>query len=106
MPPTPKQTPTPAANNGTSVLTEALRLHKQGYAVVPCGGKKPTVRGWGERRLTPAELRGALAGPHLNIAIALNQSDLIDAECDTLEAETALQTMFGGRSVGWSLFPF
>jgi hypothetical protein len=83
--------------NGTSVVTEALRLDKKGYAVVPCDGKKPLARGWTERRLTPEELREALVRPHRNIAIVLSLSGLIDVECDSPEAEPSLLTMFGGK---------
>ncbi len=86
-----------ASGNGTSALTEALLLNEWGYAVVPCNGKRATISGWNQRRLTAAELRNALANPNLNIAIELNQSNLIDVECDTEEAETAVLALFGGH---------
>ncbi len=82
--------------NGTSVLAEAERLHDRGLWVVPCNGKRAVVPGWNERRLTREELRAALDGSRLNIAIALNQSDLIDVECDGPAAEPNLQALFGG----------
>jgi hypothetical protein len=78
-------------------MTEALRLHKRGLWVVPCDGKRAVVKDWDERRLTPAELRAALGGPHLNIAVVLNQSPLIDVECDGPDAETNLRALFGGN---------
>jgi hypothetical protein len=79
------------------VLTEALRLFDRGLWVVPCEGKRAIVPGWDEKRLTRVELQKALEGKKLNIAIALNQSDLIDVECDRPEAEPNLQAMFGGK---------
>jgi len=88
--------PTPSTN-GHAMLAEAQRLHGRGYAVVPCNGKRAIVAGWNEKRLTSGELREALDGTQLNIAIALNQSDLIDVECDSPEAEPNLQELFGGE---------
>jgi hypothetical protein len=64
---------------------------------VPCAGKKPVLPGWNKERLTEAELDAALQGTNHNIAIALNLSELIDVECDTDEAESNLQAMFGGQ---------
>ena len=80
-----------------SILREARRLHGLGYAVVPCAGKKAVMPGWNEERLALTELDAALQGTNYNIAIALNLSDLIDVECDTDEAESNLQAMFGGQ---------
>ena len=85
MPPIPKP-----STNGTTILAAAVQLQAAGYAVVPCDGKKPTVSGWPEKRLTAEELRAALEGTKLNIAIALNLSDVIDVECDSPEAEPNL----------------
>ena len=85
------------STNGHAVLTEAQRLHARGYAVVPCDGKRAIVQGWNEKRLTRTELRTALDGTRLNIAIALNLSDVIDVECDSPEAEPNLQRLFGGE---------
>ena len=68
-----------------------------GYAIVPCDEKRAIVSGWNEKRLTPAELRKALEGTKLNIAIALNMSDVIDVECDSPAAEPNLQKLFGGE---------
>ncbi len=75
----------------------ARQLHKKGFAVVPCDGKKPVIAGWNTKRLTQDELDALLNGTILNIGIALNLSDVIDIECDTPEAEAKLQAMFGGR---------
>jgi hypothetical protein len=88
--------PTPSTN-GHAVLTEAQRLHAKGYAIVPCDGKKPTVSDWPEKRLTSKELRASLAGTHLNIAITLNLSNVIDVECDTPEAEANFQKLCGNK---------
>jgi hypothetical protein len=52
---------------------------------------------WDQQRLTRQELDSRLKGTTLNIAIVLNQSDMIDAECDSEEAETNLRAMFGGK---------
>lgn len=87
----------PKLKQHPNVLAEALRLRKRGFAVVPCRGKRAIVSGWAEKRLSSDELRDMLSDPDLNIAIALNQSDLIDVECDTTEAETTLQELFGGE---------
>jgi hypothetical protein len=84
------------STNGHAVLDEARRLCNLGYAVVPCDGKRPTVTAWPNKRLTEAELSAALDGKGLNIAIALNQSGMIDVECDSLEAEPNLQILCGG----------
>jgi hypothetical protein len=53
--------------------------------------------GWEKARLTRKELRDAFYGTNLNIGLVLNQSDLIDVECDSEEAEANLQAMFGGK---------
>lgn len=92
-----KRFPTPSKNGHTAILTEARRLLARGFSVVPVDGKKAYTPGWNEKRFTEAELETALKGTKRNIAIALNQSDLIDAECDSDEAETNLQAMFGGE---------
>ena len=83
--------------NGHAVLLEAERLLGLGYAVVPCDGKKAIVLGWNDRRLTREEVREKLDGTKLNIAIALNHSDVIDVECDSPEAEPNLLRLFGGE---------
>jgi len=86
-----------SSNGHAAILTEAQQLHKRGLWVVPCAGKQATLPGWPEKRLTGAELDAALSGSTLNIAIVLSQSDMIDVECDSEEAETNLQVMFGGE---------
>ena len=53
--------------------------------------------GVANKRLTEAELSAALDGTKLNIAIALNQSGMIDVECDSPEAEPDLQILCGGK---------
>jgi hypothetical protein len=75
----------------------ALKLHDLGYPIVPCKGKVPTVKGWGEERLTREQLSAALENPKLNIAIVLNLSPLVDVECDSHEAEESLLSMFDGE---------
>jgi hypothetical protein len=77
--------------------TEAERLHNRGLWVVPCNGKEPLVKEWQKKRLTLTELKAMLVGTHNNIALVLNQSDLIDVECDGDDAEVKLQEMFGGE---------
>jgi Bifunctional DNA primase/polymerase, N-terminal/Primase C terminal 1 (PriCT-1) len=74
-----------------------LDLHDRGLWVVPCKGKKAIVDDWNEKRVSREELRRWLEGTHLNIAIVLNQSDCIDVECDTPEAESNLQNLFNGK---------
>lgn len=75
-------------------VAEARALARLGFAVVPCEGKKPIIKGWPDVCLSPNELEAELAGKRLNIAIALNQSDLIDIECDSDDAESALEQLF------------
>jgi hypothetical protein len=85
------------AASGTPILTEALRLNAKGFAVCPCNGKRAALRGWQEKRLTAEELRTALEGKRLNIALVLNLSGLIDVEYDTgEEGEAAVQALFAG----------
>jgi hypothetical protein len=93
----PAESQASGGTNGTTVLSEALRLNSKGFSVVPCDGKKPIGMGWQDKRLTPVELRSELAIHNRNIAIVLNQSDLIDIECDSEEAEVRLLEMFGGE---------
>jgi hypothetical protein len=87
----------PVVGNGTDLLAEALRLCDRGFWVVPCDGKKAVVEEWGKARLTKKQLVAKLKGTRLNIAVALNQSALIDLECDSSEAEAALRGWFGGE---------
>ena len=88
-----------AASNGKplSIMSEALRLHDRGLWVVPCDGKRATVKEWDKKRLTRKELREKLTGTRLNIAFVLSQSDMIDVECDTPDAETNLKKLFDGK---------
>ena len=69
----------------------------RGYWIVPCPGKKPMRTGWQKDRVTRSELKAILTDGQLNMATVLNQSDLIDVECDTPEAEAALVEHFGGQ---------
>jgi hypothetical protein len=92
-PATKRNAPKPSTND-TSILGEALRLHDRGYWIVPCDGKRAVVKGWDTKRLSQADLVKFLNGIHRNIAIVLNQSDSIDVECDSEEAEAALLAMF------------
>jgi hypothetical protein len=83
--------------NGTSIRTEALRLHDRGLWVVPCRGKKAIWKDWQVKWRSREELSTALKdNPNLNVAIVLNQSEWIDMECDSDEAEARLQEWFGG----------
>jgi len=80
-----------------SILETALKLYDRGLWVVPCNGKGPVWSGWHKVRRSRKKLAAALDGTRLNIAIVLNQSDWVDAECDSDEAEATLQRLFGGR---------
>jgi hypothetical protein len=77
------------------IRSAARRLQERGLVVIPCRGKKPTVK-WGERSPTRDELADALKDPALNIAIALDRSPWIDVECDSPEAEANLSAIFSG----------
>ncbi len=96
VPRKPRPRATPRENRKPDIPSEAERLHDLGYWVVPCDGKKAVVKGWDQTRLTREQLSERLLGTSRNIAIVLNQSELIDVECDSGEAEAGLQTMFGG----------
>ena len=76
-----------------SVLDAALRLHAAGWWVVPQVGKRAVVLGWDRFRLTEGDLRDYLADGKLNIAVALNQSSVVDVECDSPEAEELLGSL-------------
>lgn len=79
-----------------STLDVAVRLHELGYWVVPQVGKRAIALGWQQFRLSEVDLTEYLSGRHLNIAIALNQSAVIDVECDSDDAERELQALCGG----------
>jgi hypothetical protein len=87
----------PKPGTNSVAYNEALRLESLGFAVVPCKGKRPIIADWPTRRLSPDDLRANLEGKHLNIAIAINQSNLIDVECDSPEAEAEVQSWFEGN---------
>jgi len=87
----------PKLNRANLILRAALRLHDRGLWIVPCNGKGPIWPNWQRKRGKRSDLEQALKGSQLNIALVLNQSDYIDVECDTPEAEQALQAMFNGR---------
>lgn len=88
----------PDEQNGVqNLLTEAMRLNQLGCWVVPCNGKRAVVKDWPQKRLSSDELRDKLSASGSNIAVALNQSNFIDVECDTAEAETNLQKLFGAK---------
>jgi hypothetical protein len=80
-----------------TVVEAALKLYDRGLSVVPCNGKKPIWSDWQKVRRSRQELIDALQDAKLNIAIVLNQSEWIDVECDSPEAEAHLQEMFGGK---------
>lgn len=86
-----------AQQSRPNILEAALALRSRGFSVVPCQGKKPIAKGWDKKRLTEERLRRDLDGTNLNIALALNQSELIDVECDSPEAEANLQLLFGRK---------
>jgi hypothetical protein len=83
-------------NGADAILTEALRLLALDYPVIPCSGKKPLARAWQTRQLDRDEVIASLHGTHHNIGLVLTLCNLIDVECDSAEAETSLQTLFGG----------
>jgi hypothetical protein len=93
----PDQSQDPRADNTSAIIAAAKELHDRGFWVVPCDGKKAIWSNWPEQRRSWDEVQAALQRGGLNIAIALNQSDLIDVECDSPEAESNLQAMFGGK---------
>src|SRR5262245_47280398 len=81
-----------------SIRDEALRLHDAGFWVVPCRGKVAVWKAWQTQRRRRADLEAVLANGHgYNIGIVLSQSNLIDVECDSDDAETAVQSLFGGK---------
>lgn len=79
------------------IKREGLRLHDQGFWIVPVNGKGPFWKNWHKQRRSRDELAEALANTKMNIALVVNQSKWIDAECDTPEAEAKLQELFGGK---------
>ena len=80
-----------------TVIDSALALYDQDYWIVPTNGKGPIWKAWHKERRSRDELETALRqNPNLGIALVLNQSSLIDIECDTPEAEENLQNLFGG----------
>ena len=87
----------PKPNRPPNVLEAALNLHDSGLWIVHCNGKGPAPKQWDKKRLSREELTAVLEGGKYNIAIVLNQSDLIDVECDEPEAEPNLQKMFDGE---------
>src|SRR4051794_17405775 len=89
-----KEKPMPKLSPPPDIVDEALALHDRGLWVVLCQGKVPINRDWPNTRLSREDLQVARrANAKLNIGIAWNQSDLIDVECDSPEAETALAAM-------------
>ena len=79
------------------MLDAALRLHRAGWWVVPQVGKRAVALGWQDFRLAEADLHEYLGGGReMNIALVLNQSAVIDVECDSPEAEAELVRLCGG----------
>lgn len=64
-----------------------------GLWVVPQVGKRAIALGWQQMRLNELDLEEYLSGGRLNIAVALNQSGVIDVECDSQAAEDRLQEL-------------
>jgi len=79
-----------------NILETALKLHDRGLPIVPCNGKVPIWKDWHKGKQSREELAAELDGTKLNIALVLNKTDWIDAECDSPEAEDNLQELFGG----------
>ncbi len=80
-----------------TIIKSALALDDRGLWVVPMNGKGPIWKAWHTKKRTRKQLLEALANKNLGIGIVLNQSEWIDIECDSPEAEDALQEMFGGE---------
>lgn len=83
----------PKVEEGNLVLDEALRLYAAGYWVVPQMGKRAVALGWDKWRLGEDDLKAYLGHGGMNIAIALHQSEIMDVECDTDEAENKLRSL-------------
>ncbi len=80
------------------IIDVALALHDQEFWIVPTNGKGPIWKSWHKQRRSRNELKQALTdNKRHGIALVLNQSNMIDIECDSEEAEENLQAMFGGN---------
>lgn len=79
-----------------AILAAVLKLYELGLWIVPCTDKKPVVKDWNETRLTKKEIRRYFRDGRYNIAFVISQSDFIDVECDSDEAEERLQKLFDG----------
>lgn len=77
-----------------ATLDAAKRLLAHNLPVVETNGKRPFRPGWGNTRLTEADLERIFANDHLNVAIALHQSLYIDIETDSPEGASALERLF------------
>ena len=75
----------------------ALKLHDNGYWITPCKGKKAIRKGWQKNRCSREELIEVFRDPNLNIGLVVSQTNWIDVECDSPEAEQALQDMFDDK---------
>src|SRR5688572_28626624 len=80
-------------NDENAVLKEALALHRAGWWVVPQLGKRALALGWDKHRLTEEDLAQYLGVGNYNIAVALNQSEVVDVECDGEESEALIQKL-------------
>src|SRR5262249_7636314 len=79
-----------------AVGVEGLRLHDLGFWIVPVSDKGAFWENWPTVRRNREDLVSALQEKNIGIALVLNQTDWIDVECDTAEAEANLQAMFAG----------
>jgi hypothetical protein len=98
MPILPEKRPAgkPSAN-GASIKSEARRLGELGYAVTTCIGKRPNRRNWDKAGLKLSEVLALTDESELNLAILLNESGVVDLECDSEAAEASLQRLFSGN---------
>lgn len=80
-------------------MEAALALHRLGYPVTLCQGKKPNRKGWPNHVYTIDEIRREFQlAPSLNVGIVLgSRSGIIDIECDSEQAELDLLQLFGGE---------
>lgn len=90
---------TPPTNGHDPILTEARRLHNNGFSVYPTNRddkKKPKVK-WGDRRLGLYQLDRFLADGDTNIAVKLSDAPIpiVDVEYDNEEGKAAFHAMFG-----------
>ena len=89
-------------SNGDNPFKQfALKYAEKGLPVVPLHyrSKRPRAERWQERATTDPETINAIweQDGELNIGIKLGRGSFIDLECDTDEAETEYQALWGGN---------